>query len=148
VDAQIHHSGTSLEDFGGQAEEHQLMEELEVCTGSLMSMESYIPRVHERIFEIFMHSPTHGGSRARGSFDDTSICVSKGIDHHVEVDLVVHPGSMMLQGYTGDYLSMQEHTVVIDDSQRQAEVYNEIQRGLLMCREETHFGEHVDALPL
>jgi hypothetical protein len=104
--------------------------------------------VHERIFEIVMHSPTHGGSRARGSFDDTSICVSKGIDLHVEVDIVVHPGSMMLQGYTGDYLSMQEHTVVIDDSQRHAEVYNEIQRGVLMSREETNFGEHVDALPL
>jgi hypothetical protein len=104
--------------------------------------------VHERIFETVRHSPTHGGSRARGSFDDTSICVPRGIDLHVEVDLVVHPGSMMLQGYTGDYLSMQEHTVVSDDSQRHAEVYSEIQRGVLMCREETHFGEHVDASPL
>jgi hypothetical protein len=148
VDTQIHHSVTSLEDVGGLAEEHQLMEEPEVCTGSLMSMESYGPGAHERIFETVRHSPTHGGSRARGSFDDTSICVPRGIDLHVEVDLVVHPGSMMLQGYTGDYLSMQEHTVVIDDSQRHAEVYSEIQRGVLMCREETHFGEHVDALPL
>jgi len=38
--------------------------------------------------------------------------------------------------------------MVIDDSQRQEEVYSEIQGGVLMCREETHFGEHVDALPL
>jgi hypothetical protein len=72
----------------------------------------------------------------------------RGIDLHVEVDLVVHPGSMMLQVYTGDYLSMQEHTMVSDDSQRHAKVYSEIQRGVLMCREETHFGEHVDAPPL
>jgi hypothetical protein len=28
VDAQIHHLVTSLEDFGGHAEEHQLMEEI------------------------------------------------------------------------------------------------------------------------
>jgi hypothetical protein len=41
VDTQIHHSVTSLEDVGGLAEEHQLMEEPEVCIGSLMSMESY-----------------------------------------------------------------------------------------------------------
>jgi hypothetical protein len=81
-----------------------------------MSMESYGPGAHERIFETVRHSPTHGGSRARGNFDDTSICVTRGINLHVEVDLVVHPISMMLQGYTGDYLSMKEHTVVIDDS--------------------------------
>jgi hypothetical protein len=42
VDTQIHHSVTSLEDVGGLAEEYQLMEEPEVCTGSLMSMESYV----------------------------------------------------------------------------------------------------------
>jgi hypothetical protein len=77
VDTQIHHSVTSLEDVGGLAEEHQLMEEPEVCTGSLMSMESYGSGAHERIFETIRHSPTHGGSRARGSFDDTSICVSE-----------------------------------------------------------------------
>ena len=59
--------------------------------GSLMSMEGYGSGVHERIFETVRHSPTHGGSRARGSFDHTSICVLRGIDLHVEVDLVVHP---------------------------------------------------------
>jgi hypothetical protein len=74
--------------------------------------------------------------------------VPREIDLHVEVDLVVHPRPMMLQEYTGDYLSMQEHTMVSDDSLRHAEIYSEIQRGVLTCREGTHFEEHVDASPL
>jgi hypothetical protein len=70
------------------------------------------------------------------------------IDLHVEVDPVVHPGSMMQQEYTGDYMSMQEHTVVSDSSQRHAEMYSGIQRGVLACREETHLVEHGDVSPL
>jgi hypothetical protein len=90
----------------------------------------------------------HGDSKARGSFEDTSIYVSRAVDLHVEVDLVVHPGSMMLQEYTGDYMSMQEHTVVSDSSQRHAEMYSGIQRGVLSCREETHLVRHGDVSPL
>jgi hypothetical protein len=120
VDNQIHHSVTSFKDVGGLEKEHQLMEELEVCTISLISMESYGLGVHEMTFETVRHSPTHGVSRARGSFDDSSICVLKEIDHHVEVDIIVHPGSMMLQGYTKDYMTMQEHRMVGYDSQRHA----------------------------
>jgi hypothetical protein len=51
-----------------------------------------------RIFETVEHSHTHGDSRARGSYEDTSICVPGVVDLHVEVDPVVHPGSMMLAG--------------------------------------------------
>jgi hypothetical protein len=64
VDSQICPSVTWLEDVGGLAEEHQLME-------------------------------------------DTSICVPRVVDLQVEVDPVVHPGSMMQQEYTGDDMSMQ-----------------------------------------
>jgi hypothetical protein len=41
VESQIYPSVTLLEDVGGLAEEHQLMEEHEEYPGSLMSMESY-----------------------------------------------------------------------------------------------------------
>ena len=100
------------------------MEEHEEYPGSLMSMESYDPKAQElpstRIFEIVEHSHTHGDSRTRGSFEDTSICVPRVVDLHVEVDPGAHPGSMMLREYTGDYMSMQEHTMVSDSSQRHA----------------------------
>jgi hypothetical protein len=96
VETHIHHSVTSLEDVGGLAEGPQLGEDLEVCTRSLMSMESYGLGVHDSVFETFRHSHTHGGYRVRDNFDDTSICVPRGIDLHVEDDLVVHPRSMML----------------------------------------------------
>jgi hypothetical protein len=106
------------------------MEEHEEYPGSLMSMESYDPEAQKlpstRIFETIKHSHTHGDSKARCNFEDTSICVPGVVDLHVEVDPVVHPGPMMLQEYTGDYMSMQEHTVVSDSSQRHKEVYNRI----------------------
>jgi hypothetical protein len=54
----------------------------------------------------------------------------------------------MQQEYTGDYMSMQEHTMVSDSSQRHAKMYNGIQRGVLACREETHLVEHGDVSPL
>jgi hypothetical protein len=90
-----------LEDVGGLAEEHQLMEEHEEYLGSLMSRERYDPETQEdvhvsqelpstRIFETIEHSHMHGDSRARGSYEDTSICVLGLADLHVEVDPVVH----------------------------------------------------------
>jgi hypothetical protein len=84
-----------LEDVGGLAKEHQLMEEREEYPGSLMSMESYDLEAQElpsrTIFETVEHSHTHGDSRARGSYEDTSICIPGVVDLHVEVDQVVHP---------------------------------------------------------
>jgi hypothetical protein len=44
-----------------------------------------------RIFETIEQSHTHGDSRARGSYEDTSICVPILVDLHVEVEPVVHP---------------------------------------------------------
>jgi hypothetical protein len=55
--------------------------------------------------------------------EDTSICVPRVVDLQVEVDPVVRPGSMMQHEYTGDDMSMQEHTVMSDSSQRHAEMY-------------------------
>jgi hypothetical protein len=76
------------------------MEEHEEYPGSLMSMESYDLEAQElpstRIFETIKRSHTHGDSRARGSFEDTSICVPGVVDVHVEVDPVVHLGSLLL----------------------------------------------------
>jgi hypothetical protein len=106
VESQIYLSVTLLADVGGLAEEDQLMEEHEEYPGSLMSMESYDSEAQElpsaRIFEIVEHSHTPRDFGARGNYEDTSICVSGVVDLHVEVDLVVHPGPMMLQEYTGD----------------------------------------------
>jgi hypothetical protein len=45
-------------------------------------------------------------------------------------------------------MSMPEHTVMSDSSQRHAEMYGGIQRGIVPCREETHLGEHADVTPL
>jgi hypothetical protein len=80
--------------------------------------------------------------------EDTSICVPRVVDLHVEVDPAVRPGSMMQHESTGDDMSMPEHTVMSDSSQRHAEMYGGIQRGIVPCREETHLGEHADVTPL
>jgi hypothetical protein len=45
-------------------------------------------------------------------------------------------------------MSMQEHTVVSDRSQRHAEMYSGIQVDALDGREETHLVEHGDSSPL
>jgi hypothetical protein len=159
AESQIYPSATLLEDVGGLAVEHQLMEEHEEYPGSLMSVERYDLEMQEDVhrsqgppftrgFETVGHTHTHGDSRARGSYEDTSICVLGLVDPHVEVDPVVHPGSMMLQEYTGDYMSMQGHTVMSGSSQRHAEVYNGIQGDALDCREETYLVEHGDSSPL
>jgi hypothetical protein len=80
-------------------EECPLIEEHEEYPGSLMSMESYDLEAHElpstSIFETVKHSHMHGDSRAKDNFEDTSICVPRVVELHVEVGIVVHPGSMM-----------------------------------------------------
>jgi hypothetical protein len=131
-----------------------LTEDNEEYPKSLMSIESYDTKVQElpsmRIFETVEHSHMHGtySHTPRDSFEDTSICVPRVVDLHVEVDPVVHPGSTMQNEYMGDEMSMLEHTVVSDSSQRHVEMYGGIQRGILPCREETHLKEHVDVTPL
>ena len=74
--------------------------------------------------------------------EDTSICVLRAVDLHVEVDPAVCPGSMMQHESTGDEMSMPEHTMMSDSSQVLAEMYGGIHRGVLPCREETHLKEH------
>jgi hypothetical protein len=80
--------------------------------------------------------------------EDTSICVLRAVDLHVEVDPAVCPRSMMQHESTGDDMSMPKHTVISDSSLVHAEIYDGIQRGVLYCREETHLGEHAEATPL
>jgi hypothetical protein len=97
--------------------EHQLREEHEEYPGALMSMEKYDLETQEDVHrsqgppftrgvETIGHTHTHGDSRARGSYEDTSICVPGLVDLHVEDDPIVHPGSVMLQVYTRDHMSM------------------------------------------
>jgi hypothetical protein len=79
---------------------------------------------------------------------DTSICVLGVVDLHIEIDPAVRPGSVMQHEFAGDDRSMPEHTVMHDSSQRHAEMYGGIQRGVLPGREETHLWEHAGATPL
>ena len=57
---------------------------------------------------------------------DTSICVLGVVDLHIEIDLAVRLGSVIQQEFAGDDMSMPEHTVMSDISQRDAEVYGGI----------------------
>ena len=79
---------------------------------------------------------------------DTSICVLGVVDLHIEIDPVVHPGSVMQHEFAGDDRSMPKHTVMGDSSQRHAEMYGGIQRGVLTCMEETHLGEYANVTHL
>jgi hypothetical protein len=83
------------------------MEENEEYPGSLMSMERYDQETQEDVhgsqgplftrgFETVGHTDARGDSRARDSYEDTTICVLGLTDLHIEVDLVVHPGAMRL----------------------------------------------------
>jgi hypothetical protein len=80
--------------------------------------------------------------------EDTSTCVLRAVDLHVEVDLAVCLGSMMQHEFAGDDMSMSEHTVMRDSSQSHSKMYGGIWRGIVPCREETHSGEYVDVTPL
>jgi hypothetical protein len=152
AESQIYTSATSLEDVGGLVEECQLMEEHEEYPGSLMIMERCDQETQEDVHvsqgppfmrgsETVGHTHTHGDSRARGSYEDTSIWVPGLVDIHVEVDPAVHPGYMMMQEDTGACMSIQGHTVMRGSSQGHAEVYSGIQGDALECREETYL-EH------
>jgi hypothetical protein len=99
VGSQVYPSVTLLGVVDDWEEEYPLIEEHEEYPGSLMSMESYDLEADElpstSIFETVKHSHMHGDSRAKDNFEDTSICVPRVVELHVEVDIVVHPGSMM-----------------------------------------------------
>jgi hypothetical protein len=76
--------------------------------------------------------------------DDTSIHVLRVVDLHVEVDPAVCPGYMMQHESAGDNMGRPENTVRSASPQRHAELYDEIQRGIVPCREETHLAEYAD----
>jgi hypothetical protein len=62
--------------------------------------------------ETVGHTHTPGDSRARGSYEDTSIWVPGLFDIHVEVDPVVHLGYM---DDAGGYKSLHEYTRAYND---------------------------------
>jgi hypothetical protein len=80
--------------------------------------------------------------------EGTSICVPRVVDLQVEVDPAVCPGSMMQHESTGDDMSMPEHTVRSDSSQRHAKMRSQFQMDVSDCREDTHLGEYADVTPL
>jgi hypothetical protein len=80
-----------------------------------------------RSSETVGHTYTHGDSRAKGSYEDTSIWVPGLVDIHAEVDPAVHPGYMMMQEDTRACMSIQEYTVMRGSSQGHTEVYSENQ---------------------
>jgi hypothetical protein len=82
------------------------------------------------------------------SMGDTSICVLGVVDIHIKIDLAVRTGSMMQHEFAEDGRSMTEYTVMSDSSQRHARMYDEIQRGIVPCMEETHLGEYADVTHL
>jgi hypothetical protein len=82
------------------------------------------------------------------SMGDTSICVLGVVDLYIEIDPAVCPGSVRQHEFARDDMSMSEHTMMSDSSQRDAEVYGHIRRGIVPCREETHSGGYVDVTPL
>jgi hypothetical protein len=71
--------------------------------------------------ETIGHTHTHEDSKARGSYEDSSICVPELVDIHREVDPAVHLGHMMMR-----------------------EMYSGIHGDTLDGREETHLVEHGD----
>jgi hypothetical protein len=79
---------------------------------------------------------------------DTSISILGVVDLHVEVDPAAHPRSMMRNESMRDDMSMPKHIVMSDSSQRHVKMYDEIQRGIVPCREETHLGEYADVTHL
>jgi hypothetical protein len=82
------------------------------------------------------------------SMGDTSIFVLGVVDLHIDIDLAVCLGYVMQHEFAGDDMSIPEHTMMSDSSQRDVEVYGGIRRGIVPCREETHSGEYVDVTPL
>ena len=57
---------------------------------------------------------------------DTSICVLGVVDLNIEIDPAVRPGSVMQHEFSVDDRSMSKHTVMSDNSQRHAEMYDGI----------------------
>jgi hypothetical protein len=108
----------------------------------------YLLRVGEMYQSVTLIEDVDHLAEEHQSMGDTSICVLGVVDLHIEIDLAVFPGSVMQHEFAGDDMSMSEHTVMSDSSQRDAEVYGGIQRGIVPCREETHSEENVDVTPL
>jgi hypothetical protein len=75
--------------------------------------------------DTVIHTHTHEDSKARGSYEDTFICVPGLVDIHTGVDLEVHLGHMMMR-----------------------EMYSGIHGDTLDCREETHLVENGYSSPL
>jgi hypothetical protein len=137
--------GFSMDDF------HTLRERVSVMRTDyqqLLTDRDYLLRVGEMYQSVALIEDVDDLAEEHQSMGDTSICVLGVVDIHIEIDLSVPPGSMMQHEFAGDDRSMTEYTVMSDSSQRHAGMYDEIQRGIVPCMEETHLGEYADVTHL
>jgi hypothetical protein len=137
--------GFSIDDF------HTLQERVSMMRTDykqLLTDRDYLLRVGEMYQSVTLTEDVDDLAKEHQSMGDTSICVLEVVDLHIEIDPAVRPGSVMQHEFAGDDMSILEHTVMSDSSQRDVEVYGGIQRGIVPCREETHSGEYVDVTPL
>ena len=137
--------GFSMDDF------HTLRERVSVMRTDyqqLLTDRDYLLKVGEMYQSVTLIEDVDDLAEEHQSMGDTSICVLGVVDTHIEIDLVVRTGSMMRHEFAGDDRSMTEYTVMSDGSQRHAGMYDEIQRGIVPCMEETHLGEYADVTHL
>jgi hypothetical protein len=131
--------GFSMDDF------HTLRERVSVMR---TDYQDYLLRVGEMYQSVTLIENVDDLAEEHQSMGDTSICVLGVVFLHIEIDPAVRPRSIMQHEFVGDDMSMSEHTVMSDISQRDAKVYGGIQRGIVPCKEETDSGEYVDVTPL
>jgi hypothetical protein len=62
--------------------------------------------------ETIGHTHKHGDSRAKGNYEDTSICVPGLANIHIEVDATIHHGYVMSQEDTKVCMSIEGHMMM------------------------------------
>jgi hypothetical protein len=109
--------GFSMDDF------HTLRERVSVMRTDyqqLLTDRDYLLRVGEMYQSVTLIEDVDDLAEEHQSMGDTSICVLGVVDLHIEIDPAVRPGSVMQHEFAGDDMSMPEHTVMSDSSQRDA----------------------------
>jgi hypothetical protein len=107
--------GFSMDDF------HTLWERVSVMRTDyqqLLTDRDYLLRVGEMYQSVTLTEDVDDLAEEHQSMGDTSICVLGVVDLHIEIDPAVRPGSVMQHEFAGDDMSMPEHTVMSDSSQR------------------------------
>jgi len=99
-------------------------------------------------YETVGHTHTHGDSRARGNYEETSINVLGLVDIHAEVDPTIHLGHMMMHEDIGACMTSEGNMMMRYTSQEHAKVYSGIQGDTLDYKDETYLMDHGGSSPL